>query len=263
MTSDSGHYDVEMSKSSLSFRLKPAREYGVIHEDEHHLVIDKPAGMGCIPDRRDMGRSSLLELVREKYPESTLVHRLDLETSGIVLVAKHSEAMSFLSQQFEDRTIKKEYLAMVSAYVPFEELDVDRPVGPVLRKGATTIRRKGKDAHTKFVKERAYKGFTRLLCYPSTGRTHQIRIHLADMGLPIVGDEKYGGVFPYLSKIKKKYVRSQKENRNEESPLIRRFVLHARALTYLPFGETEVVTRTCEEASDIAKFCDKLDKFAS
>lgn len=255
---------MEPMTESISLRsLKKSSEYSVLFEDEHHLVVNKPAGLGCIPDRRDMGRPNLLELLKQDYEHVSLVHRLDLETSGIILVAKHPEAMTSLSMQFQERTIKKEYLAMVSAFVPFEELEVDRPVGPILRKGATTVRRKGKDAKTKFVKDRAYRGFTRLLCYPSTGRTHQIRIHLADMGLPIVGDDKYGGTWPYLSKIKKKYVRSSKEERKEESPLVRRFVLHAKSLIYVPHGAQEPITIECPEADDIVKFCQKLDKFAS
>jgi 23S rRNA pseudouridine955/2504/2580 synthase len=83
------------------------------------------------------------------------------------------------------------------------------------------------------------------------------------MGLPIVGDEKYGGTWPYLSQIKKKYVKSKKEGRQEESPLVRRLVLHAKALTYLPFKASSPHTIECPEADDIVKFCQKLEKFAS
>lgn len=244
------------------FKKNRIPELKIISEDENHLLLDKPAGLGCIPDRRDMGRPSLLELLREKDPEVTFVHRLDLETSGVVMVAKNKEAMRHLSQQFKERTIRKEYITYVSSFVPFEELEVDRPVGPILRQGATTIRRKGKSSITRFVKEKTYRGFARLHCFPSTGRIHQIRIHLSDMGLPIVGDEKYGGQYPFLSAIKKKYVKSSKDSRKQEVPLLRRFALHAHRLTYTPYGAEEPVTVESPEADDMVKFAQKLEKFA-
>lgn len=234
----------------------------ILHRDEHHLVVDKPAGMGCLHDRRDMGRQNLIEVLKRDHPTASLVHRLDIETSGLLLVALHRDALRHLSQQFMDRVIKKEYVTFVSSYVAFEEMTVKRPVGPILRKGHSTIRRKGKDAITHLIKERGFKGFTKLQCFPKTGRTHQIRIHLADMGLPIVGDHKYGGIYPYLSKIKRNYQKSRRHPDYGESPLIKRVALHAKSIEYIPFECEDTVKHECPEPKDFAQFTEKLEKFA-
>ncbi|MBF0244845.1 MAG: RNA pseudouridine synthase [Planctomycetes bacterium] len=238
--------------------------YERLYADETHLVVSKPAGMGCLPDRRDMGRPNLLELLRLDYPTATLVHRIDIGTSGIVLVALSSEAMSFLSQQFEARTVHKEYLTYVSGFVPFEDLTVRRPVGPILYKDGGRVVRKGGPSETSFIRVRNYRGYARLLCHPLTGRTHQIRIHLSDMGLPIVGDLEYGGKFPLLSEFKRGYKSSRKQEGKEdaEKPLISRTCLHAHRIVYLPPGCTSMREQVCPEPADLEIFTNKLDKYA-
>lgn len=255
------YYDPFMQKDRKTKKLEQLK-YKIIHSDEHHLVIDKPAGMGCIPDRRDMGRKSLLEHLLVDYPSARLVHRLDVMTSGVVLVALSTEAMRHLTSQFENRDVKKEYITFVSGFTAFEELTISKPVGPVLRKGETTTRRKGKDSVTQISRLRNFKGYSKLMCSPQTGRTHQIRIHLSDMGLPIVADEKYGGLYPLLSKIKKNYSRSKKQQERDETPLIERVALHAAQITYTPYKSDKTITMKAETPNDMLKFEEKLEKFA-
>lgn len=248
-------------EATKSKKTKQAK-HEILFQDEHHLVVNKPAGMGCIPDRRDMGRKSLLEIVKEEYEDATLVHRLDVTTSGIVLVALHKDAMRHLSMQFEERTVRKEYITFIQGFCAFEEVTISKPVGPILRLGATTIRRKGKDSVTEFKRLQNFKGYSKLLCYPHTGRTHQIRIHLSDMGLPIVADEKYGGKFPLLSEIKRNYQRTKRKGDSEERALLERVALHAKSITYHPFGSEEKKTILVDMPKDMKLFEEKLQKYA-
>lgn len=226
------------------------------------MVVAKPSGLVCTPDDHGGDRDSLLEWLRRSHPTATLVNRIDAETSGIVLVALSHEAMSHLSQQFENRTVKKYYIAYVGGSAMFETMDIDRPVGPVLRRGLTHVRRKGKPSQTHLIRERNYRGFARLCCIPKTGRTHQIRIHLSDIGLPILGDTQHGGALVPLSAIKKNYHLSRKREDRKEAPLIRRVALHSHRICYIPYLQDEAITITSEEPADMQHLARQLERYA-
>ncbi len=173
----------------------------VLYEDEHVAAIDKPAGMVIHPA---YGHTSgtLVNAVLAKWPQVTafsdagragIVHRLDKETSGIILIAKTSLALESLRAQFKARTVTKRYLALVEGAPGTAEGVIDAPIGrdPKQRK-RMAVTRQGREAVTEFRVLEFYANHSLLEIFPKTGRTHQIRVHMAFIGHPVVGDNVYG-----------------------------------------------------------------------
>ncbi len=201
----------------------------VIYEDDALLVFDKPSGLLVAPDRWDKERPNLMALVHAKLgPGVANVHRLDADTSGVLLCAKTKAALDFLSGQFQAKAAGKLYLALVvgtpasADFTVAVALQADERRPGLMRPAG----RRGKPCTTMFKVREAFRGFTWLECRPQTGRTHQIRVHLATTGLPILGDPLYGdGTRLLLSNLKRGY-----KHRAEERPLLNRLALHASEL---------------------------------
>ena len=175
--------------------------------------------------------------MREIHPEIKVCHRIDKETSGVLLFAKNLSAYSHAVSQFEKRKVYKEYHAVVEGNLNISNVDVNEPIRVLGNGKVCEDRIEGKPANTSFSTLEMFRTTTLLKCVPRTGRMHQIRIHVAGSGNPIICDEIYGGKPFYLSSIKKKF--SLKQN-TEEEPLIKRFALHAQKLILTTINDEEI-----------------------
>lgn len=177
----------------------PSKNLEIVYEDPWLSVINKPAGMLSVPGKEDA--VSVYSLMREQYPEADgplMVHRLDMATSGLMLIAKTKRVHQNLQAQFKNRLVRKRYVALLEGIVPKDKGTVDLPLclNPLDRPRQMVHTEHGKPAITDYqVLERLDGKRTRIAFYPRTGRTHQLRIHAAHpLGLhcPIIGDELYG-----------------------------------------------------------------------
>lgn len=206
----------------------------VLHEDDNLIVINKPPFLASL-DERDGGELSVHRLAKQYDANAQVCHRLDKETSGLLLIAKNPETYRAVSIEFERRRVSKTYHAVIEGTHVFEDLLVDLPILNMGNKNVTIDRAKGKHAETYFKSLRYFKHYTLVECRPITGRMHQIRIHLATQRASIVGDELYKGKPVYLSQIKKRGFTMGKGR--EEQPIMKRFALHARALHFALDGK--------------------------
>jgi 23S rRNA pseudouridine955/2504/2580 synthase/23S rRNA pseudouridine1911/1915/1917 synthase len=203
----------------------------IVLENENLVAINKPSGLLTIPDRE--GKDiSLKQLLKNKYGEIFTVHRLDKDTSGLVVFAKKEQWHKHLSQQFETRETKKIYNGLVIGS-PFEASGIiNEPIAEhPTKKGLMTVYKKGKESITEYEVLQKFRLFSWMQFKILTGRTHQIRVHMKFLGHPVVCDELYGDGKPvFISQLKSRYNLSKSEE--EERPLLNRLALHSFQLSF-------------------------------
>jgi len=205
--------------------MKHRFEDWIFHEDENTLAISKPPFISSL-DERTGNEPSIIRLAKAYNEELQLCHRIDKETSGVLLMAKNPDAYREIAMAFEHRKVEKVYHAIVDGATNFKEHVVDLNIY-ASKSGKVRIDRDGKEAVTLFQSLEIFQHFTLMECMPITGRMHQIRIHLGSQNAPITADTLYGGKMPYLSHIKRKFTIGREK---EETPMINRFALHAYSL---------------------------------
>jgi len=188
----------------------PTREFWeipVVWEDAHLLAINKPARLLTSPDRYDPKRPNLMRLLHEAIAAGkpwaaerqlqylSNAHRLDFETTGVLLLAKDRPSLVHLANQFGSEVPRKTYVTLVQGTPKQDRFTVDKPLAPDhFKPGMMRVSRAGKKSVTEFVVLEKFRGVSLVEAHPKTGRTHQIRVHLKHLGAPIVGDALYGGL---------------------------------------------------------------------
>lgn len=230
----------------------------IVYEDNDYICINKPPFVATLEDRNDP--VNINKMAKDYHPEAHVCHRLDKETSGVLALAKSTDAYRNLAIQFEKRQVQKMYHAVVAGKHDYDGVSVYLPIET--KPGAAAVRinkLEGKEAETVFFTEKAFKHHTLVRCYPLTGRMHQIRIHLACLKSPIVCDSLYGGVPIFLSDLKKRY--NANKEQEEENPIMRRVALHAHTLTFTLLNG-EVITATAPYAKDFGVLVKQLEKYS-
>ncbi|OQP51060.1 RNA pseudouridine synthase [Niastella yeongjuensis] len=232
----------------------------IIAENDHFIVINKPPGLLSIPDREGK-EISLKEILQQKYDQIFTVHRLDRETSGIIVFAKDPETHKFLSQAFEERTVEKYYQGIVVGTLPEKQKTIDAPIAEnTVKRGVMIIHQRGKHAVTDYEVLEDFGKFSLVQFRIHTGRTHQIRVHMQYVGHPLVCDEVYGDGIPVkISSFKRNYKLSK--NEEEEKPILSRIGLHAQRLRFTDM-EGNAYDLTAEMPKDMRALLQQLRKNA-
>lgn len=216
-------------------------ELPVLYEDEHLLAVDKPAGLDAGPEAADLSRPNLVRLLHDAIKRGVPwavergvgflagAHRLDVDTGGVLLLARSKETLLRLADQFGSQKPVLTYAGIVTGVPPEDVFELDAAISPhPVQPGLVRIdRMAGKKATTRFEVRERFRGFTRISCTPLTHRTHQIRIHLRHLKLPLVGDELYGGDALLLSGLKHNY---HAKRGAVERPLFSHAAIHLESL---------------------------------
>lgn len=211
--------------------MKDRSLYKTLYEDDDILVLNKSAGLLSIPDRFDPDIPNLKNVLEEKYSQIYVVHRLDRDTSGILIFAKDAESHKSLNTSFQEQSIERIYHAIVEGCFSEEPIEIDIPLmADPSKKGRSIPSARGKSSLTKAKLIENYRRFSKVACKLITGRHHQIRVHLSAIGHPLMVDNFYGNRNEFfVSEIKRNF---KLKKDTIEKPLITRNTLHAFSLGF-------------------------------
>lgn len=239
----------------------------ILYEDDNLIVVNKLTGILVTPDRWDRGIPTLQDMLREylrrnqgtQHPNLRVIHRLDKDTSGAIVLAKNVKAQSNVSKQFESGEISKSYYAIVKGDIPQNEGIINFSLSESSREpGKMSVNPKGKKSITLFNVVERFDGFTLVEAKPLTGRTHQVRVHFNALGYPLAIDPLYGNSEAvYLSQFKKNY----KVKDQEEKPVISRLPLHAFLLSFREPTEGKTVVVEAPLPRDFSRMLKLLRKY--
>ncbi len=229
----------------------------ILKENDHYIIINKPPYISTLEDRNDP--VDILKLARAYHLDAQVCHRIDKETSGVLVIAKHRDAYRHFSVLLEKRRVKKVYHTIVDGLHEFENLTADQPLHSSTNKSRVDPRN-GKPSLTLMSTLEIFKRHTLLKCFPVSGRLHQIRVHAAFHEAPVSGDPEYGGQYIYLSQIKRNYSLGKWK---EEKPLIQRVALHAHNIAFQNFegDEKDVLAIEAPYPKDFAVLLKQLRKY--
>jgi 23S rRNA pseudouridine1911/1915/1917 synthase len=243
-----------------------ALTYETLFEDDHIIAIAKPAGLLTLPDRFNTALPNLRTMLKERYGAIFVVHRIDRDTSGVMLFAKNAAAHKMLSVQFESRQVRKFYHAVVQGRLEQKNeqdtMTIDIPLLPdPARAGLTAPSIRGKEALTEVRVLQRFRLATLLECELITGRQHQIRVHCAAIGHPLLVDADYGERSEFfLSAIKRKYNVGKHQ---EEKALVQRNTLHAFSVEFQHPATHETMRFEAPYPKDFKALVQMLEKYSS
>jgi 23S rRNA pseudouridine955/2504/2580 synthase/23S rRNA pseudouridine1911/1915/1917 synthase len=234
----------------------------ILYSDKYIVVVDKPAGMLSIPDRYDPAAPVVLSELEPEFGKLFVVHRIDKDTSGILLYARDAASHRTLSLQFASREVKKTYLAIVRGRTTEQEWECSLALlADADRQHRTVVdQKRGKDAFSAFETLERFRDYSYIRIKPHTGRTHQVRVHCAATGYPIAADPLYGDGKPLLlSQMKRRW----KGDLFDERPLLARTALHAERIEFIHPGHKSLQVYESALPKDMAATLAQLRKISS